>query len=379
MRRGLALVLAAGLVACAPAGEERPSGLASVLPPPVPGALPPPVGSELVMPLGYGANVVAADLVDPRAVVISPSGQVYVVEGTSARLTRVEAGGTLFPVATGGGNGPWTGAAMLDGRLYVAEAGGPLGGRILEIGDHGAIAALPARLPAGGLLGPLAAGPDGWLYVGVASPGRAGRDIPCRNLRLAGGGEISGTVPCTGSVLRISRDGRRIEAYAWGFRRPVSLAFTPSGQLLVADDVTEGVGGGKFPAERAPDMLWAAVPGLWYGWPQAAGELASSEPELAALPNPPPAPAATIPGRVAAVTVVPESTRAFGPAGRPLVVFDAPSGTGQVTIADTANGGEKRFIGNLADPSALAFAPNGTALWIADAGTGRLWKVTAFQ
>ncbi len=379
MRRILALVLALAVMACQGDWVTAPVRMRDFAPPPVPGGDGLAQGQDLVLPLGYGAQAMATSLTDPRAVFFESSGLPLVVEGSAARLSRVEAGGVIVPVATGGGNGPWTGGARLGDHLFVAEAGGPLGGRILTVAADGGLKPLPVKLPSGGVLGPMAAGADGWLYLGIAvataaeppaatGGGPAPQDVPCQNRNGK-----AGKVPCTGSVLRISPDGSEVELVAWGFRRPVGLAFTPAGRLLVADDNV-----GPVAAETAgvSEPLWAAVPGHWYGWPQA--ELAATESGLEGLPNPPPAPVARFEGQVQAVAVAVVPNPAFGSSGQPFVSVAAPGGT-QVAFADSDSGAVAPFATNLIQAGPLAFAPDGASLWVADAGSGKLWRITAYR
>lgn len=330
-----------------------------------------------VLPTGYAAAPAATQLSDPRAVAFDAAGMPLVVEGAAARLSRVEPDGSLVPVAQGGGNGPWTGVAVTGGRVYVAEAGGPMGGRILAVDDKGGVTPLVGDLPGGGVVGPLAAGPDGALYVGVASAGEGARDIPCQDVRMRAGGRVEGEVPCTGSVLRIDPANGEVAAFAWGFRHPVGLAFGPEGKLLLADDLPGGEVAQLEPAPKpsAPDLLWAVVPGVWYGWPDYAGQLASADPELAVHPNPPPEPAAQLEGSLLALDV--GHSPGFGGVGQAFVAMRGADGQGMVGFSDPETGGWTPFVANLREPSALAFAPDGQSLFVADAATGRLWRIVA--
>lgn len=326
----------------------------------------------LEIPSGYTAHPVAKGLADPRAVLFDPgTGQPLVVEGERARLSRVQPDGSLAPVAQGGGNGPWTGAAVLNGRIYVAEAGG-LRGRILRIDPGGQPIPVKAKLPGGGTVGPLAAGPDGWLYVGVASAAAGtgqSKDIPCQDVRIRGGGRMEGAVPCTGSVLRLRPEDGRVELYAWGFHDPAGLAFAADGRLLVSEHLP--------PPQQAAagDVIWHAVPGVWYGWPDFAGQLALADPQLADIPNPPPPPLTRLKGNAGAIATAREP--AFGGTNQAFVALAAPPG-GESEIAFTSldSGATAAFAANLQSPTAVAFAPDGASLWVAEAGTGALWRIT---
>lgn len=326
--------------------------------------LPAPAAPQPTLPTGYGARPEARGLTDPRAVLFDPkTSRPLVVEGLAARISRVQADGSLVPVAQGGGNGPWTGAAMSGGRLYVAESGGPLGGRILRVDPDGGLKALKAKLPGGGTVGPLAAGNDGWLYVGVASASASAgntRDIPCQDIRIKGGGRMEGAVPCTGSVLRVRPDDGEVEVHAWGFRAPTGLAFAADGKLLVTDHL---------PQPQTADLLWQAVPGVWYGWPDYAGQLALADPQLADIPNLPPPPLAQLPGDATAIATATEP--AFG---GPNQAFTADS-HGSIGFTSLDSGETAPFAADLQRPTAIAFGPDG-ALWVTDAGDGTLWRIT---
>ncbi|CAA7613960.1 hypothetical protein [Magnetospirillum sp. UT-4] len=359
MRPTPALVMIAALLA---ACTQRPLQTARDMePPPLPGAAIPARG-DLVLPTGYDARPMAAGLVDPRAILFDAAGRPLVVEGEPARLTRVEADGSLTSLAQGGGNGPWSGGATLDGRIYVAESGGPLGGRILAVAMDGTVSPLPVELPGGGLVGPLAAGPDGWLHVAVAAPA-SDPGIPCQDRP-----GIIGRLPCTGAVLRIAPAGGRIALHSWGWRAPTALAFAADGRLLVADREAEGGAG-----------LHRAVAGVWYGWPDTARQLALTDPELADLPNPPPPPLARPAGAVAALAT--GAAPDFGGGDDVFAALSGPAGTGQggtgtVAFADIGGGTVVPFAANLASPQALAFPAAGDSLWVADGGSGTLWRIT---
>lgn len=351
------VVLALMLAAC----TERPLLTArDMAPPPVPQAGPTqPTTGGLVVPDGYAAQPVANQLTDPRAVLFDPAGQPLVLEGSAARLSRVNPDGTLLPLAEGGGNGPWSGAAALGGRLFVAESGGPLGGRILEIGPSGALKPLAVTLPAGGLVGPLAAGPDGALYVAVASAAAAGgrADIACQDRAGKGGGTVEGAVPCTGAVLKVSPQGGPAEMHSWGWRTPVALAFAADGSLLVAD------------RGAADSQVHQAMAGVWYGWPES--QVASTEP--ADLPNPPPRPLAHVVGATGGLAATDRD--AFGGPDEVFLTLTNPDGQGVVAFARRQGGTPVPFAANLRQPQALAFGPGGDSLWVADSGTGTLWRI----
>lgn len=360
MRKVVAAVLAVTLSACA-GGVQ----VAATFPPdapPLAGARP--LLGKPVLPSSYAAEAVSTQVEDPREILFDAAGAVHVLEGMPARLSRVLADGTLAPIAQGGGNGAWTGAARVGDIFYVAEQGGELGGRILAVDLRGAVTPVRADLPAG-VMGKLAAGPDGALHVAMGTRGAGeGRNIPCQDLRLLDGRDLAGAVPCTGAVLRVAPDGSEMSVHSWGFVNPVDLAFTPGGRLLVADDL---------PPQVAGDVIWAAVPGVWYGWPDYLGQTASADPQLASMPNPPPPPLAEVAGQIAGLAMAGD---AFG---GPSQMFVALGEAGQVAFAGVDSPTAfVPFADNLVRPTALAFEPSGRALYVADAETSTLWRIVAF-
>lgn len=368
MRKVMVPLLAVWLAAC----TERPLQTArDMAPPPLPSAGPGmspsvaiPEAVALVLPSGYGAMPVAIQLSDPRALLFDAAGRLLVLEGEAARLSRIEADGSATPLAQGGGNGPWTGAASLGGRLFVAESGGPLGGRILAIGPNGAIKPLAVTLPGGGLVGPLAAGPDGALYVGIASAAARGSraDIPCEDRTGKAGQHLEGAVPCTGAVLRLLLEDGSVEIHSWGWRAPAALTFAADGRLLVAEQVAEDA------------VLHLAMAGLWYGWPDS--QLAAADPAEIDLPNPPPAPLASVVGSAAGLAAT--DRESFGGADEVFLTLATPDGQGVVAFTAIGGGIPVPFAANLRRPQALAFAPGADALFVADAGTGTLWRITPY-
>lgn len=313
---------------------------------------------DVAVPEGYRIEVVATGLTFPTGVTFDAANVPHVVEAgysdgevwTTPRLLRIE-DGAAKEVASGGNNGPWTGAVFADGVFYVAEGGEMSGGRILKITPAGALDVLVPNLPTMGdhhTNGP-ALGPDDALYIGLGTATNSGvvgpdnaqfgwltrkqdfHDIPCRDVKLTGrnfasedalgkGGKVTtgafsaygqpttpgqiihGRVPCSGAILRIALGGGAPELIAWGLRNPFGLAFAPSGKLYVTENGYDDRG--SRPVWGTADVLWEITSGTWYGWPDfSAGKSLEAEdfqppgketpsPLLAEHPNAPPQPAA---------------------------------------------------------------------------------------
>src|SRR3954468_20634809 len=247
--------------------------------------------NDIAVPPDYTVEVVATGLTFPTGVAFDDEQRPYVVEAgysygetwTTPRLVRVEAGGSLTPIASGNKNGPWTGVAYAGGSFYVAEGGELEGGRILKITSDGRIEPLIQGLPSMGdhhTNGPALA-PDGSIYFGVGTATNSGvvgddngrfgwlkrnpefHDIPCKDLKLTAevfvspktasgeartsafspfgqsttaGQTVSGSVPCSGAILRIRAGGGPPELVAWGLRNPFGLSFSTSGDLYVTEN-----------------------------------------------------------------------------------------------------------------------------------------------
>lgn len=361
------------------------------------------------------------------------------------------------------------------GALYVAEGGTLEGGRILRVDPgNGAVTTLVDGLPSRGdhhTNGPVV-GADGWLYFGQGTVTNAAivgednaelgwlrrfpdqRDVPCADVTLRGvnadaggrttgafvpfgtatraGETMRGTVPCSGAVLRVWPHGdaeprdRALELVAWGFRNPYGLAFAPDGTLFATDNGYDDRG--SRPVHGAPDLLWAVHRGFWYGWPDYSGDRRLDDGDhfvppgkarpallLAAHPNAPPVPAATLGVHASANGFDFARTDAFGwrghafvaefgdqaptvgkvtgPVGFKVVRVDVGSGVIEDFAANrgATNGPASRLgTGGLERPIAARFDPTGTALYVVDfgvltmtskgstphPGTGVLWRIT---
>ncbi len=289
--------------------------------------------AAVALPDGYVAEVVATGLDFPTGVAFDAAGRPHVtlagyaygeVWGTP-RLVRIEPGGAQVEVARGE-RPPWNGVAFHDGAFYVAEGGERGGGRIVRVGEGGALEPLVSDLPTLGdhhANGP-AIGPDGLVYFSTGTATNAGvvgvdnwdfgwlrrhpelHDVPCEDVTLTGaklagpdprtddpddqvetgpyqplgqaapaGTVIHGRLPCSGAVFRVAPAGGAIELVAWGFRNPFGLAFAPDGALHVTDNGYDERG--SRPVFGAADVLWAVERGRWYGWPDFAEGISLEE------------------------------------------------------------------------------------------------------
>lgn len=117
---------------------------------------------------------------------------------------------------------------------------------------------------------------------------------------------ISGSIPCSGAILRMPIEGGELELVAWGLRNPYGLAFSPGGKLFVTENAYD-VRGSR-PVWGAGDVLWEIEQGKWYGWPDFSADVNINNEGFAApgekivkailaqYPNKPPRPTAVLGG-----------------------------------------------------------------------------------
>ncbi len=450
--------------------------------------LPRPVDeTDVIAPDGYRVEPVMAGLTFPTAVIFDDKDNLYVVESgysygevwTTPRLLRFVTIDQTQVVAVGEkGYGPWTGGAFHEGAFYIAD--GSHTGRILRVELDGTITPIVEGLPSLGdhhTNGP-AIGPDGMIYFGqgtVTNSGVVGtdnydfgwlkrhptfHDVPCRDIRVKGvnyttpnpltpgeaevmtgpfspfgtsvpseGRLISGSVPCSGAIMRVSPEGGAPELVAWGLRNPFGLKFSPDGSLYVTENGFDLRG--SRPIFGASDNLWVLDPKkpvVWYGWPDySAGRPVTEAHDspfnpapqliLAEHPGRPPLPVARFAVHSSANGLDISRNERFGHAGEAFVALfgDLAPNVGkvldpvgfQVVRVDPKTGVIKSFLANRGEKSApasylgtaglerpidVAFDPIGEALYVVDFGivttelegktkshlrTGVVWRVTS--
>ena len=437
--------------------------------------------TDILLPEGYVAEVVATGFKTAVHCTFGPDGGCYLTEAgykteTPPRILRVDvdSGETSvvfeLPEERWVKTGAMTGACWLDGSLYVTYTD-----TVFRIGADGSIEDVVTGLPGRGdhQTNHPVVGSDGKLYftvgtatnLGVVGPDNFNYewlrhspevcDVPGEDVTLTGtnfaaqdvrvdgqpgrrletgafvpfgtptepGQVISGSVKCSGSVLRCNSDGSELELVAWGLRNPYGLAFDADGRLFATEHGIDERGHRHIFGD--PDDLYEIREGGWYGWPDFAAGIRlddphwgrrgrGREPVLAEHPDPsPPKPLATFRPHSASNGFAFSPGAAFGFEGDAFVALFGdlnpnttrqPTPTGYAVARVDMESGEvldfavnkiigpasKLPHGGFERPSHCEFGPDG-ALYVVDwgeikiapeaggvrmkEGTGTLWRI----
>ncbi len=199
-----------------------------------------------VMQIAYGPDerLYATVIEDGRQ-----AGAVYVLDTKTNDQPQRYSNTLLLP--SGLAFDPATGALYVSGRTTPS-----MNGSIWRIEADGSVTAIVNDLPCCYQMidnqpNGLAFGPDGLLYVGVASRtdhAEAASDAV----------QMSAVFPEEAAILRVDPATGARELFANGIRNPFDLAFDSTGQLYSTDSgVTQGPG----------DRVLRVQQGAYYGWP----------------------------------------------------------------------------------------------------------------
>lgn len=212
-----------------------------------------PAGATLHVPPGFHISVWASNLVDPRTMVLSPNGDVFLAEPGGGRITvfRLNDDGSVnrrFTFAAGL-NEPF-GLAFHDNYLYVGNTDGVVrfpytSGQTTASGEPQSIAPLP---PGGhSTRGILFNAAGTKMYVSVGSEGNVEVDSD----------------PLRAAITEYNPDGTGKRTFASGMRNPVGMAWEPvTGALWTVVNERDGLGD-----DLVPDYATRVDDGAFYGWP----------------------------------------------------------------------------------------------------------------
>ncbi|HWG83854.1 MAG TPA: PQQ-dependent sugar dehydrogenase [Deinococcales bacterium] len=246
----------------------------------------------------------------------------------------------------------------------------------------------------------------------------------------AGATTVKGETKSNGTILRMNADGSGLEVYAWGFRNPYGVRWSPDGRLFASENAYDERG--SRPIANAEDNMWVVRQNAWYGWPDYSSGIPVTDPRFRSTRGPAPEflmaehppvekPLFTRPKHAALTKFDFSRSAAFGfqgemflgefGAGVPITGADGTMSGQQVVRVNPATGQSEPFF--RARPEALGprgqeyvqtaapkhpvdvrFSRDGNALYIADIGalkiylagagpfprpwptTGVIWRVT---
>ncbi len=224
----------------------------------------PPPGAHPSLPLGFRADVFAHDLMAPRLLRVSPSGDLFVVESKIGRIrvlrapdgARAPASDTVF---ASGLDAPFGVAFYPPGPtprwVYVAETNAvvrfPYGdGDTIARGEPETIVARLTESTGGHWTRDVVFTPDGSrMLVSVGSASNAAEGGVDERDRA--------------DVLSFDPQGRDRRVFASGIRNCVGLSVQPgTGDVWCATNERDGLGD-----DLVPDYVTRVRPGGFYGWP----------------------------------------------------------------------------------------------------------------
>lgn len=280
--------------------------------------IPAPDASAAHVAKGFDVEVFLHDLTYPTSVEFDDRGNLFVAEAgfsygdpaAMPRISMVTPDGEVRPVAERGLEGPVNDLLWYDGRMYVAHRGK------ISVLDGDDLLHIVTDLPSMGdhHTNQMSPGPDGKIYFGqgtVTNSGVVGID----NYRMGwlkkhpeahdvaphkfavtdaefetrnplskeesdqavtspfqpfgkvvdAGTKIPETTKANGTVLAVNPNGSELKIYAWGFRNPFGVQWSPQGMLFVTENGMD-VRGSRPIANDWEDLYLVDENG-WYGWP----------------------------------------------------------------------------------------------------------------
>lgn len=215
-----------------------------------------PKGATLHLPPGFSIDVWADGFTDPRTMLLTPNGDVFLAEPGLNRiqlLRDTDADGVPDArfVFMRGLNEPF-GLALHDGFLYIGNTDSVV--RVPYADGQTSNTATPqkiASLPGGGhsTRGLLFSDDGTKLYVSIGSTGNAEPDAD----------------PMRAAIIEMNPDGSGQRVFASGLRNPVTMTRNPAnGYLWTVVNERDGLGD-----DLVPDYATEVRDGAFYGWPYA--------------------------------------------------------------------------------------------------------------
>ena len=221
-----------------------------------PAELPPPDLKTLKLPAGFKIETWATDLGNARLLAVSPAGDVYVTRREQADILMLKVGkdgaADGKPVRVFARTGTH-GLCFHGGNAYVATVKEVFRAPLKADGTFGEADMLVHDLPDAGQhhTRTIQFGPDGMMYVGVAST--------CN--------ECNEPNPENATLLRLTPDGKMRAIFASGLRDTIGWGWHPvSGELWGMDHGMDWLGD-----DEQPEELNKIEKDKHYGWPHLYG------------------------------------------------------------------------------------------------------------
>jgi glucose/arabinose dehydrogenase len=213
-----------------------------------------PADGQLHVPPGFRVSLLTADVENPRNMVQTPNGDIFVAETAAGRIT-------ILRMATNG---------SLSARfVFAKDLNEPFGlafrGDSLYVGDVDAVVRFPYRN------GQTAAAGPPQRVVSLPDGGHSTRNVIFNRdgskmfVAIGSASNVSPEDPPRAAVMEYNPDGSGARVFTWGLRNPVGLAWNrTTGTLWTSVNERDGLGD-----DLVPDFITSLRDSGFYGWPYA--------------------------------------------------------------------------------------------------------------